>query len=502
MLCTNYPPKFILHRATRRLRERTVFRIVAAIVLITVSTTGCDAGQKREVEVESASAMDTGPVITDAMLRGDTDSAPRNCLFILIDTTHAKHMSAWGYERNTTPNLDLLAKNGVRFSRTTSQAPSTGASTWSFLMGRYPKPADNNNLVHLAPSERPLSQLFSESEFATFGFSENPYISKELGYSNGFDKFEWVPPFVHNLSGRHENATQELFEKAYDAIESSDKPWFTYTHVLRPHSPYLAPEPFGKLFMTDDMGDVASIDLENDILHGTMEEFNHDFSPESYMRASYDGNLAYVDHLVGRFLERLANLGVLKETVVVIASDHGEEFLQHGSYSHGIRLYDELLHVPLIVWAPSITGVERNVVDVPVAMVDLHPTLVELFSLDGSDGTDGTSLMPFLRGESRPRVENIFAQNVAGFRVSVESDNVKMIASLQLQSREITNIEVFNLEEDPGELENLWSPERPFDDLRRRLEDYISKWPENPKLSDGALTQEQKDQLEAIGYIQ
>lgn len=447
-------------------------------------------------------------VLTDEKLVGVRQSKVKNCLFIILDTTHAAHLSAWGYHRATTPNLDRLAANGVRFEQAYSQASSTLPSTWSILSGRYPVPPADKELLRLDDRVKTLAENFKDSGFATFGYSENPFVSESFGHAQGFDTFDLLLPLNDmQYADRNQDATEQILGKAAESIHSaSNTPWFTYIHLFRPHAPYFAPEPFGTAFMTDQGKSVASLALETALLSGeSTPELNSAIDSLTdnveYVVASYDGNLAYADRLVGKFLAHLHESGELDETLVIVASDHGEELMQRGRIGHGLTLFEEQVHVPLIVWGPSIHGFKSGSITEPVAMIDLYPTLTELFSLAEPAELAGTSLTPFLRGQTRTQALPIFAQTQTSDKVSVRMGNEKMIAQINLTERTISQTMVFNLHDDKAEKINLWRQDRPFANLRSTLQRYINNWPEHFQTQPFSVPEEQLEQLRALGYL-
>lgn len=460
---------------------------------------------------ESRSRPFIGPVepavLVDSSFDVSSNAKTQNCLFIVLDALHAKHLSAWGYDRVTSPNLDLIAEKGVRFSYAYSQAPSTIPSTWSYLSGQHPIPPGDDKLLRLSSARTTMAEQFADAGFNTYGFSENPYVSEELGYSRGFDTFELMLPLESGvISSRRQEVSAQLLEGALNAIKSSgDNPWFTYVHLFRPHNPYYAPEPFGEAFMTEEGRAVASLEVEEGLSVGNSERDTYrDIlsipDPISYMINSYDGNLAYVDALVGRFLKEIEATGDLENTVIVIGSDHGESFMTHGHWGHGKFLYEEYVHVPLIIWAPALDGFKTGTVETPVAMLDVFPTLAEVFSLSATDTFDGDSLVPFLIGKSRPQ-NAIYSQTLITNKVSIRKEHTKLIATLNETDKSIISFRSYDLDSDPGERTDLWSNDGSFEELEVDLREYITAWPDPEQSETTPLTSDQIEQLEAVGYV-
>ena len=451
------------------------------------------------------------PVLGEEHLVAQDDAQVQNCLFIILDTTHAPHSSAWGYSRRTTPNLDVLAEHDVRFDQTFTQEPATLPSALSYLTGTFPAPppTDDPDSLRLLPEQVSLADAFSDAGFGTFGFSENPYISETWGFDQGFDEWVYLNPIpADNLSRRAHEATSILLDGAFESIESSgDDPWFTYLHLFRPHNPYLAPAPFDTIFMNEAHAAVAAPEIETALLLGeSTREINRVLDAMEdkigYMIASYDGNLAYVDKLVGEFLVRLSSIDALSDTVVIVASDHGEGFMQHGRIGHGLQLYEEQLHVLLIVWGPGIDGFTPNVVEQRVTMLDVFPTLAELFSFPARDVFEGQSLTPLLTAGDLSPTPILYSQTKAANLVSARIGNMKLIATTDPVTRTITDHLVFDLSTDPGERTNLYSEENTFPELVAEVERYIAKWPERTDMTVEPIPEDQLEQLRAVGYIE
>lgn len=426
----------------------------------------------------------------------------KNVLFIIMDTTVADHLAPWGYERLTTPYLDAFAEDSFVFRRMYSQAPSTLPSTWSFLTGRYPAPMPNPSLIRMLPDDATLADLFKENGFATFGFSENPYISESKGFDQGFQQFTYYRPTNRGKPGlRNHSATDSLFADARMAIDSAkDQPWFCYIHLLRPHEPYLAPEPQGTQFFSKD--EKVSEMREKKILYKIheMEESQKEVAAK-YLLDSYDGNLAYVDFKIGAFLDELREQSLFENTVIVIASDHGEAFLEHGRIGHGFVLFEELLHVPLIFRAPEPAGIQAGVSLETAEMLDVYPTLVEIFGFEMRNTLHGRSLLSGMRGRSFSPKPAIFAQAHGTNLLSIRMGNLKMICKFDPNTKELSDFTLFDLEKDPEEQNSIYTSDYPVDEFLSAAKEYMARWPVDLTAPENDIPDELREDLEAIGYL-
>lgn len=472
-----------------------VWRIAAAIgiCLFTVSCSGSDDSNNVAESPQTGDRVEGKP-------------GKPNCLFIVLDTAGAKHMGAWGYSRRTTPQIDALANRAVVFEKAYSQAPSTLGSTWSFLTGRYPIPKRSaaSELLQLRDIDFTLAQAFQAEGYKTFGYSENPYISEEMGFGQGFDRFTDYPALDEAQSGyRDHSSTISMFEDATKAIsEAANWPWFSYMHILRPHEPYLAPAPWGTQFMDAEEAQTATDEQERGLWNGlrvqrrTLSEYAVD-----YLIDSYDGNLSYVDYLVGQLVGYMAQSGMLENTVIVIASDHGEAFMEHEQLGHGFFLYEELLHVPLIIYVPESMGVKPKRVDALVEMVDVFPTLAEIFDLDTPDALHGRSLLQALIGNDLPLKEILYAQTLAADKISVRIGHEKMICIVDPVTRELSDFEVYDKAGDIAELNDLYTAEYPIEHLLEAGRKYVARWAMIQALDGGEVSDALKEDIEALGYL-
>ncbi|MFP6617200.1 MAG: sulfatase [Candidatus Hydrogenedentota bacterium] len=459
--------------------------------------------------IASCSGSDNSANVVESLqTKSGEESDPRrpNCLFIVLDTTAAKHVGAWGYSRPTTPQIDALASRAVVFENAYSQAPSTLGSTWSFLTGQYPIPkrSSASEYLQLRENDFTLAQAFQAEGFKTFGYSENPYISEELGFGSGFDQFKHYPALDEARSSfRDHSSTTSMFADATESImEAGNSPWFSYLHVLRPHEPYLAPKPWGTQFMDAEEAETATETQERGFWNGLRVQ-GRDLSEYAvdYLKDSYDGHLSYVDYLVGQLFGYLAQYSILENTIVIVASDHGEAFMEHGRPGHGFFLYEELLHVPLIIYVPESMGVKPKRIDALVEMVDVYSTPVEIFDLNMPQVLRGRSLLPGLNSVDFPSKENSYAQTLAADRISVRIGDEKLICKVDPVTRKFSDFEVYDHTKDLDELSNLYTKEYPIEHLIEAGREYVERWASIETVVGGEVSDELKEEIEALGYV-
>jgi arylsulfatase A-like enzyme len=331
-----------------------------------------------------------------------------NVVVVVIDTLRADRLGCYGYARETSPELDLLAARGLLFERAIAQAPMTRGSIASLFTSLDPDAhATNDVLERLPDAAETLAERFQQSGWRTACFSTNENVSPVFGFDQGFDTF-----WLHRLSrldrftawGRlHHWVTETLglgrqssdlddsdARHLTDAVLATlparaDAPRLLYVHYIDPHSPYAPPE---------DLINAVSPDPARMAARG---RFPHNCPPHPFgqwpeqeagivdgISQLYDAEVRFVDREVGRLVRELAARGYLRDAFLVITADHGEEFFDHQQMGHGHSMYDELLRVPLIVVGPAIAP---GRVAAPVQLVDLFPTLMTLAGIEVSAGS-------------------------------------------------------------------------------------------------------------------
>jgi len=371
------------------------------------------------------------------LLRAPGTDGP-SMVLISIDTLRADHLSAYGYHR-TTPNIDALAAQGVLFRRAHTTAPWTLPAHMSLMTGRFPSGHGVVNDDHaLAPGVSTLAQALTRAGYRCAGFVSHHYLSPDYGFDRGFDESYHYRQYV-NDPDEPEKAVRGAVtvQAAIDYLEESRgdrRPYFLFVHLFDPHWTYNAPAPYAGRYASADYAGPIDGTL------GNMMPFiaSKQPLPEADLRQlvdRYDEEIAYVDDLVGRLVARIRGLPGGDRTAIVLTSDHGEEFLDHGSLGHSVTLYREQIHVPLIVVAPALAQVGGEV-SARVRGVDVAPTLARIAGVPESDpllaGIDGVPLQIHL-GTPRtvPELPVIVETTRYGHpRVAVIVDDHKAIAPM------------------------------------------------------------------------
>ena len=375
----------------------------------------------------------------------------RNVLLVIVDTLRVDKLGCYGSTLGATPRIDELAASGVRFEHAYSHAPWTLPACASILTSLYPPQHGAGghlpNFRRLPESVQTVAECFRAAGFATAAVINVDFLHKPFGMTQGFDHVDFEA-YENNTQVRPARATTDA---TLNWLRSrSGQPFLLLVHYFDPHLVYAPPPEYRRRLAgpqdRDDSGWVF----------GTREQIVAyrrglvQFDDATIRRAEhlYDGEVAYTDHEVGRLLDGLVPLGLADTTIVALTADHGEEFLDHGGFEHGHTLYDELVHVPLIIRA---AGQPRGQ-SVPeiVAHVDLVPTLCDLAGVAQDPMFAGKSLVGLMAGQpghDRPVVfeGNFWGPPLRGW----------LQGGYKLILRPDAPAQLFDLANDPHELHDL-----------------------------------------------
>ncbi len=316
----------------------------------------------------------------------------RGYILISIDTLRADHLGCYGYARPTSPFLDSLARRATLFEEAYSQFPSTLVSHMSIFTGLYPREHGvlPPNAV-LSPAIETLPETFHRHGFVTAGFTEGGYVSGRYGFRRGFDTFV--------ARDRHGNRQVEsTFRRGAEflrGLRPSDR-FFLFLHTYAVHTPYDAPPEYQSIFWPGDQPDVAFPPTGRELARQTMSAGRPPPVVVDWLRALYDAGIRQTDDVLRGFFAELDRLGLAGDVTVILTSDHGEEFLEHGNFNH-TQLYRESLHVPLLVVHPDLRTAVRHAG--VVQLIDIAPSLCELAHVAARQPPSGVS---FARAVGRP----------------------------------------------------------------------------------------------------
>jgi len=336
-----------------------------------------------------------------------------NVVFIVVDSLRADHLGCYGYGRDTTPVIDKLAREGTLFRQAFSHGGYTYLSVPTLLTSLYPEAHG----VVMPSREAESAYCDLKKGVITFPeiFLKNGYMTAAFGGPN-FEKMPYLKrcfQFVDIVSAN--DPDRSLTHDALDWLKKNrGKPFFLYLHYYDLHFPYNLGSPFlpgGKqdakveefieLLNKDDIFYLPMLVMINDWFDANQQQRDVFLS---YLLSRYDGEIRYVDYSIGAFLEGLKRLGLSGNTLVILTSDHGEEFYEHGNFLHTNKFYDELIHVPLILRMPNVIPGGKVIADV-VRHIDIMPTVCDILGVGLKVPVEGVSLMSFVRNGNGPALE-------------------------------------------------------------------------------------------------
>jgi len=426
-----------------------------------------------------------------------------NVILITIDSLRADHVSCLGYSKKTTPNIDKIAKEGCLFSQAIANAPSTAYSFRSILCSLYP-------LMYMDGFRLPtqittIAEILKNKGYETFAFHSNPYLSKYYGWDRGFDVFEdflrsesstdkvknkikdflrynefvrmiYALLLMMSKKGRTSlRRADEINKKALSQLQQQSNTFFLWLHYMDTHTPYTLPQMH--LLSCAITTYWKYIKIFQKLPHS--EEIPWDDLQK--VIEMYDEAIECADRALGLFFEKLKEMGIYHNTFVIITADHGEEFGDHsdGEIGHPPMLYDELLHVPLIIKGPGIP--EDVVIEEQVSLLDIAPTIVDLLNLPKVKQFQGKSLIPLIKGrESKTDsivISECFHSGGKGVegkgkrRISIRTGKEKLI-----YDEEDDHYEFYDLRTDPRETTDLYEKRREDEvlkQLKTKLEAHI-----------------------------
>jgi len=398
-----------------------------------------------------------------------SEDRPLNVLVIAIDTLRADHLGCYGYKRSTSPMIDALASRGVLVERAVSQAPWTLPSFASIFTSLYPSQHGAATVDSRIRQEIPtLASILAEHGYLTAALVNAPLLQPEYGMATGFDFYDAPPPDSIRTAGR-------ITEDALSWLGDNKKQaFFLFVHYFDPHLSYAPPAPFDRMFGGGYTGSIqGSFDLDH-FSSTNSRDIRREI--ESLSRADrdrivalYDGEIAFTDSAVGALLDGLKAHNLEQRTLVVLLSDHGEEFFDHGGLDHGHTLFDELLSVPLIFSLPGTLPVESRL-EGQARLIDVAPTVLDILGMEPPEHFEGMSLRPWIGGDvstlasgpggedqgglAPPDEGKLLPQADAYAEALRRNNTLRCISSypwkLVLDTR-TNERSLFNLEEDPGE---------------------------------------------------
>jgi arylsulfatase A-like enzyme len=431
-------------------------------------------------------------------------------VLIVIDTLRADHLGLYGYSRTTSPSLDQWGGKGVVFEQAHASSPWTLPSFGSIYTGQLPSqhragmtisgdPADQTGRVvgekrvfsGLDPGLPTLAEVLRDHGYETAAVVNNVYLHPMFGVARGFQDYDYVPGSEDDF-----RPASVVVDRALAWVDAhGGTPFFLLIHLMDPHMNYNAPPPFRGRF-TGAYKSAFSLPV-----HDTkaIRERAASMPQEDrmFITAAYDEEVAFADHHLGRLLEGFEQRHLLAHAVVVLTADHGEELFDHNGFTHGHTMYEELLHVPLMVWAP---GARPARLSEPVELVDVDPTILQAVGLRPPTGLAGISLWPAITRHTPLAPRPLYAENTC---IGPERKAIIQWPYKLVFTDDGSPLQLFDLTADAEERSEVNSAQP---DVRRRLLAQLqhafapaeaAKLPEPVQLDVGT-----RERLRALGYLE
>jgi arylsulfatase A-like enzyme len=410
--------------------------------------------------------------------------AARAIIVVSFDTLRPDHLGCYGYPRATSPNLDAFRRDAVLFSQAIAQAPSTLPSHASIFTSLIPQHHGASIARHaaLSPDHVTLAEVLRSRGFATAAIHGGAQLSPVWGLDQGFDSYIFPKPW-HDFSVRVRAATTWL------AVHHRD-PFFLFLHTYEVHRPYKPAPRFlaavGVGGLRTEAEDPAIGRLVNEVREGRRE-----LEPSDVERVVglYDAGIRSADEAFGRLLEWLRANGLYDEALILVTSDHGEEFGEHGMLAwHSHTLYHELLRVVLLVKLPRSRGAGTTV-DSQVRGIDVAPTVLAAAGIEPPSAFEGASLLPLVDGGPPPP------------QVSVAGDDSGQLSAIRVPGWKLDGRRLFDLAADPGETRDVArSHRRTVRELREQRRRILASRPA-PRPAPAAPDAATLERLRALGYL-
>lgn len=442
-----------------------------------------DAEGRRVPHTAGALAAVAEPLLHDL----DDYGRAKGVVLVSIDTLRRDHVGTYGYALATTPRIDALGRGGLVCEDAVSTSSWTLPAHLSMLTsvdaGAHGGLDGDHGFNRRVPT---LASLLRGAGYATRAITSHLYVSPAYGLGEGFERFDFV----------EDRKAGDVADRAIAQLDDvGDRPFFLFLHFYDPHAHYSPPPQTSALFPSSYAGPLKGL-----LTH--FQRRSRATMPRAYLEhllALYDGEIRYTDDQLGRVLDHLRGRGLDRSTLVVVTSDHGEEFLDHGSWTHGRTLYEEIIRVPLVVHGPGVAA-RRDAGQ--ASLLDIAPTILAWAGLPLPSHFQGRSVLQPSgpreafgdKGHAKGGARRVFLRGGQA--------RFKLILSLDPEQDRVSAEEWFDLAAEPGERRQARPPAAEADAMRQRA---LSRWRE-ARARGGAgpavgLTPEQIERLEALGYV-
>ena len=396
-----------------------------------------------------------------------------NLLLITLDTTRADVIGLYNNESNNTPNIDQLGEDGISFKHCYANVPLTLPSHCSLFTGRLPyvHQVRNNGTYFLHDDELTLAEIFRDRGYKTAAVISSFTLCSKFGVGQGFETYNEDFDSIKAIQNFHTEITADhVYNKFQNLIDSlENRKFFYWIHFYDPHFPYISHE-------NNSLGD----------------------SQSQWKR--YESEVKYVDSFIGKMISTLETKQLMENTVIVIVGDHGEAFGEHEEYGHGIFCYEESLKVPFIMYSEHLFKKKRSIEE-RISIIDILPSLLELYSFDIPENIQGKSFLSLLQGKKEKQKRTIYFESMFGKEENNWSPPIGIINN-DLKFISLPTPELYHLKNDTNETENLFLHDRKTSTrLTKMLEQIISDSSTDIQQSRRKLSRNDIEKLESLGYI-
>ncbi|MBD3413050.1 MAG: sulfatase-like hydrolase/transferase [Candidatus Aminicenantes bacterium] len=442
------------------------------------------------------------------------DNKNSNVILISIDTLRADHLGCYGYPRDTSPHIDSLAQEGTLFLHSFSTSPWTlpsHVSIMTSLFGVHHQVYTSKQ--KMSPSLLTLADVLRKNHFFNSGFTGGGFVSAQYGFAKGFDVY-------HEGRGGvfHMNSAELIYKSFSNWLESNKgKRFFLFLHTYQPHNPYVCPHPHNTRFLEENpkwehLNLLGYLGGKSGIYKKLSE------SEKENAVGLYDGEIHYLDqHLIGPLAAKLKEMDLFDDTMIILTSDHGEEFFDHGAWDHGHSLYNESIRVPLVIKFPH-QKFRGQTITSTVSLVDIMPTVLEEMNIPASDIIlDGQSLFPLLKGKKTK--DRMFFADIKGNvlnshipqKSSINQGKYKLILNQEFRQQDldfftdpplnIPQIELYDLVNDIRETNNIAGQNPSLTQaLVQKINTLVSQ-AKKRRPGETEIDEKLREQLKALGYI-
>lgn len=419
-----------------------------------------------------------------------------NIVLITIDTLRADHLGVYGHERNTSPTLDSMASEGLLFRYALSQAPWTLPSITSIHTSLYPS-EHNVKTVEEKLSKRATTtaEVLRAMGYRTIGVVSHRFVGKEYGLDQGFDIFDESQIATH-LSITSENITKIALKHINSSPEG---PFFLWVHYFDPHFTYQRHGEFE--FASYNPGNIPDKIRPGYLTRSVAEGRRWSAEDISFIKAVYDEEIAYTDRWIGKLMEGIESRELGDATISILTADHGEYFMERGEFFHGKDVYDELVHVPLIISGAIDDSLRGRIVDFPAETSSIPKTIMAMLN-NRKHPFRGVDLLLLASGDSKSEfifTEGLYAWGKWGRKKAIVSTAWKLIYNFDTRKYEL-----YDRTSDPSETVNVWHDYDPAaaPDINRMKRE-LDRFPLRKKAiaAEIELSEEAVRQIESLGYV-